>query len=100
MPQSLATFVRGSAEGLGLNAGKEGRALTFVDSEDRRLVKDIVKVAQAKLQERVIPEATVKKWTSKIESMAGDIEKLVWVRLPPDHGRRAYPAVLCLEYMK
>ena len=60
-------------------AGKEGRALTFVDGEDRKLVKEIVKQTQAKLQERVILEATVKKWAAKIEGMASDIDKLVHV---------------------
>lgn len=43
-------------------------------------MKDIVKQAHAKLQERVVPDATIKKWAAKIESMAADIEKLVWVR--------------------
>lgn len=53
--------------------------MTFIDAEDRQLVKDIVKLTQAKLQERVIPQATVLKWATKVENMASDIEKLVWV---------------------
>ena len=64
--------------------GKEGRALTLIDAEDRKLVKEILKSAQAKLQERVIPDTTVKKWAAKIEAMASDIEKLVWVGLHPN----------------
>ena len=42
-------------------------------------MKDIVKQTQAKLQERVVPEATVKKWAAKIEGMSSDIERLVYV---------------------
>ena len=55
--------------------------MTFVDSEDRKLVKEIVKQTQAKLQERVVPEATIKKWAARIEGMASDIERLVYVGL-------------------
>lgn len=58
--------------------GKAGRSVTFVDDDDRKLVKEILK-QKIKLQERVIPPALVKKWWNKIEQLTPAIENLVYV---------------------
>ncbi len=55
--------------------------MTFVDEDDRKLVKEVVKQNQGKVQERVVPPASLKKWAAQVEQMAGDIERLVLVRL-------------------
>jgi len=60
-------------------AGQAGRSVTFVDEDDRKLVKEIVKQNQGKVQERVVPPASLKKWANQVEQMAGDIERLILV---------------------
>ena len=54
--------------------------MTFVDEDDRKLVKEVVRQNQGKLQERVVPLASLKKWATQVEQMTGDIERLVLVR--------------------
>jgi hypothetical protein len=59
--------------------GQAGRSVTFVDEDDRKLVKEIVKQKQGKVQERVVPPASLKKWANQVEQMGGDIERLILV---------------------
>jgi len=63
--------------------GQAGRSVTFVDEDDRKLVKEIVKQNQGKVQERVVPAASLKKWANQVEQMGGDIERLILVSPPP-----------------
>ena len=53
--------------------------MTFVEDEDRRLIKEVVKRQKFQLQERVVPAASVRSWAARIERLTPDIERLVQV---------------------
>ena len=57
--------------------------MTFVEDEDRKLIKEVVKRQKFQLQERVVPPASVRSWAARIERLTPDIERLVQVAAVP-----------------
>lgn len=50
-------------------AGASGRSISFVEDEDRPLLKEIVKKAKINLLSRKVPSAAIETWHQKVEDM-------------------------------
>lgn len=57
-------------------AGKEGRAVSLVGEQDRKLFKDIVRHSPGKLKQRVVAPEIVEEYRKRIVAMAPDLERI------------------------
>lgn len=79
-------------------AGRSGRAVTFADDSTRGLLKEVVKKTGAKLLIRTVQPAVVAHWSSRIESLARDIARIVQVRAcSSDQPREVLPTPVLLR---
>lgn len=60
-------------------SGQAGRSITFVEDDDRKLMKQVLKQQGIKLQERVLNTASIRSWVRKIEGLADEVDQLVQV---------------------
>eukprot|EP00898_Chlorokybus_atmophyticus_P008103 jgi/Chlat1/8294/Chrsp78S07738 len=71
-PRTLTHYIH--RVGRTARAGNDGCAVTFIQEEDRPLLKQMMKRAGRQLQSRVVPLQAVNVWRGKIENMARDID--------------------------
>ena len=70
-PDVVTTYVH--RIGRTARAGKEGRAVTFLDPSNRALIKQIMKHSGKKLKQRIVSDESIEGWQRKIAAMAEDI---------------------------
>ncbi|KAM5135258.1 putative ATP-dependent RNA helicase DDX27 [Mantella aurantiaca] len=71
MPATMKHYVH--RVGRTARAGKAGRSVSLVGEEERKILKDIVKKAQAPVKARVIPQDVISKFREKIKVMEKEI---------------------------
>lgn len=74
-PKTLASYLH--RIGRTARAGSSGLAITFVDDDDRGLVKQVVKRAGVELQQRKVATSVVERWQRTIEGLEGDVSKIL-----------------------
>ncbi|KAG1656121.1 hypothetical protein FOA52_007820 [Chlamydomonas sp. UWO 241] len=57
-------------------AGASGQAVTFIEDDDRGLLKEVVKKTGVQMQQRMVPAAAVTEWQARIEGHSGDIWRI------------------------
>ncbi|XP_018419800.1 PREDICTED: probable ATP-dependent RNA helicase DDX27 [Nanorana parkeri] len=71
MPATMKHYVH--RVGRTARAGKAGRSVSLVGEEERKILKDIVKKAQAAVKARVLPQDVISKFREKIKNMEKEI---------------------------
>ncbi|CAI9556404.1 unnamed protein product [Staurois parvus] len=71
MPATMKHYVH--RVGRTARAGKAGRSVSLVGEEERKVLKDIVKKAQASVKARIIPQDVISKFREKIKNMEKEI---------------------------
>lgn len=71
MPATMKHYVH--RVGRTARAGKAGRSVSLVGEEERKIMKDIVKKAQAPVKARVLPQDVISKFREKIKNMEKEI---------------------------
>lgn len=70
-------------------AGALGRSVTFVEDEDRALLKAVVKGTGVQLQQRQVPAVAVAAWQDRVERMSDDVRSVIFEERDERHLRRA-----------
>ncbi|XP_068118633.1 probable ATP-dependent RNA helicase DDX27 [Hyperolius riggenbachi] len=71
MPATMKHYVH--RVGRTARAGKAGRSVSLVGEEERKILKDIVKKAQAPVKARILPQDVISKFREKITNMEKEI---------------------------
>ncbi|XP_072259874.1 probable ATP-dependent RNA helicase DDX27 [Pyxicephalus adspersus] len=71
MPATMKHYVH--RVGRTARAGKAGRSVSLVGEEERKLLKDIVKKAQAPVKARILPLDVISKFRDKIKNMEKEV---------------------------
>ncbi|KAM9296226.1 putative ATP-dependent RNA helicase DDX27 [Gastrophryne carolinensis] len=71
MPATMKHYVH--RVGRTARAGKAGRSVSLVGEEERKLLKDIVKNAQAPVKARILPQDVISKFRDRITKMEKEI---------------------------
>jgi len=56
--------------------GHSGRSVTFIGEQDRKALKEILKITKQKVANRVIPAKVIDQWRTRIDSMKEDISHI------------------------
>ena len=74
-PDVVTTYIH--RIGRTARAGKQGRAVTFLDPANRSLIKQIMKYSgKQKLKQRIVSDESIDLWAARIADMAEDIAKI------------------------
>ncbi|XP_069507294.1 probable ATP-dependent RNA helicase DDX27 [Ambystoma mexicanum] len=71
MPNTVKHYVH--RVGRTARAGRAGRSVSLVGEEERKMLKEIVKKAQAPVKARILPQDVISKFRDKIEKLEKDI---------------------------
>ncbi|KAK2172115.1 hypothetical protein NP493_991g00051 [Ridgeia piscesae] len=71
MPNTLQHYIH--RVGRTARAGKSGRSVTLVGEKERRVLKDIIKHANAPVKSRVVPQEVISLYRSRISRLEKDI---------------------------
>ncbi|PRW45622.1 DEAD-box ATP-dependent RNA helicase 28 [Chlorella sorokiniana] len=58
-------------------AGAKGRALTFIEDDDRQLLKEVIKRTGVQMQQRQVPAATVTSWQHRVEKLEPQVAAII-----------------------
>ncbi|GFS20140.1 ATP-dependent RNA helicase DRS1 [Elysia marginata] len=85
MPSTLKHYIH--RVGRTARAGKSGRSVTLVGEKERKVLKEVVKLAKAPLKTRIIPPDVVSKYRDKISAVEDDIKAIMIEEKEESHLR-------------
>ncbi|EFN54589.1 hypothetical protein CHLNCDRAFT_135424, partial [Chlorella variabilis] len=74
-PAQLSSYLH--RVGRTARAGAQGRAVTFIEDDDRPLLKEVIKRTGVQMQQRQMQAAAVAGWQAKIEGLEPQVEWIV-----------------------
>ncbi|GFN79288.1 ATP-dependent RNA helicase drs1 [Plakobranchus ocellatus] len=85
MPSTLKHYIH--RVGRTARAGKSGRSVTLVGEKERKVLKEVVKLAKAPLKTRIVPTDVIGKYRDKISSVEDDIKSIMIEEKEESHLR-------------
>uniref|UniRef100_A0A7S1TB49 ATP-dependent RNA helicase n=1 Tax=Compsopogon caeruleus TaxID=31354 RepID=A0A7S1TB49_9RHOD len=77
MPRTLTDYIH--RVGRTARAGAAGRAISLIEEQDRKLLKQIHKRARSKLAARIIPSDSIRTWRQRIDAMTPEVQQILSV---------------------
>ncbi|XP_029200522.2 probable ATP-dependent RNA helicase DDX27 [Acropora millepora] len=75
LPPTLKQYIH--RVGRTARAGRSGRSISLVGERERKLLKDIVKLAKTPVKSRIVPPEVIDKYKSKIEGLEKDVKAIL-----------------------
>ncbi|XP_015766933.1 PREDICTED: probable ATP-dependent RNA helicase DDX27 [Acropora digitifera] len=75
LPPTLKQYIH--RVGRTARAGRSGRSISLVGERERKLLKDIVKLAKTPVKSRIVPGEVIDKYKSKIEGLEKDVKAIL-----------------------
>ncbi|KAK3799134.1 hypothetical protein RRG08_051409 [Elysia crispata] len=85
MPSTIKHYIH--RVGRTARAGKSGRSVTLVGEKERKVLKEVVKLAKAPLKTRIIPPDVISKYRDKISLVEEDIKAIMVEEKEESHLR-------------
>ncbi|RUS90789.1 hypothetical protein EGW08_001408 [Elysia chlorotica] len=85
MPSTIKHYIH--RVGRTARAGKSGRSVTLVGEKERKVLKDVVKLAKAPLKTRIIPPDVISKYRDRIATIEDDIKAIMIEEKEESHLR-------------
>ncbi|XP_068674830.1 probable ATP-dependent RNA helicase DDX27 isoform X2 [Montipora capricornis] len=75
LPPTLKQYIH--RVGRTARAGRSGRSVSLVGEKERKLLKEIVKLARTPVKSRIVPTEVIDKYNSKIEGLDQDLKEIL-----------------------
>ncbi|PSC68971.1 DEAD-box ATP-dependent RNA helicase 28 [Micractinium conductrix] len=75
-PKQLSSYLH--RVGRTARAGAKGRALTFIEDDDRTLLKEVIRRTGVQVQQRTVQQAATDTWQAKIEKLEPQVDAIIW----------------------
>ncbi|XP_020611155.1 probable ATP-dependent RNA helicase DDX27 isoform X2 [Orbicella faveolata] len=75
LPPTLKQYIH--RVGRTARAGRSGRSVSLVGEKERKLLKEIVKLAKTPVKSRIVPTEVIEKYKSKIQGLEKDLKEIL-----------------------
>ena len=75
MPKTMTTYIH--RVGRTARAGEKGLSISLAGDHDRNLLKQIIKHANNKVKQRIVPVESITEWLDTIKGMDRDIKAII-----------------------